>query len=485
MINLGLQRIARLLANTKLTWDPIHVAGTNGKGSICAYISSMLDAYNKTESVCETSSDEVESCPKRELRHGRFTSPHLIDRWDGIVINQQPVSFSIFDEVEQAVLRRNQRHEIGASQFEIMTATAFEIFEREKLDVGVVEVGLGGRLDATNILGQPRDVSEADLRTHYSPLPLVTAIGSIGLDHQTFLGNSLEAIAREKAGIIKPGVPVVYDSANDPRVVKVIREVAQANKCAAGAFYENSRDSLSFQLGQAAAGSGTHIGIHSDRYPARYKEIRPSTLASPMKNNLDVAFHATCAALMQLRPWLLSAETKMDDIMEVAPEMVKAALATPFPGRQQKLSIEKLTGRAENVLLDGAHNAQSATALAKTVRFLRGKSPKIPVTWLIAASDSRDPKDILVPLLRNGDAVFAVQFGPVDGMPWVKPASTSSLLSAAKASVSNADSLSTHDCGSDVLAALRAASHQADGGPLVIAGSLYLVGDVLRLLRGG
>jgi len=328
---------------------------------------------------------------------------------------------------------------------------------------------------------------------HYTPQPLVTAIASIGLDHQAFLGDSLEAIAREKAGIIKPGVPVVYDSANDPRGIEVIREIAAAKGCAIGAFSDHARDSPLLHDAWEAASIGGD-GVESCRFDfnrilERYRGIRPLTLASPMIHNLDVAFYTTCAALMQLSPESSgdapSQDKAMGHIMEVAPDMIKAALATQFPGRQQQLSIQHLTGRSKDVLLDGAHNAQSAAALGRTVRAMRKTALETSITWLIAASDSRDPKDILVPLLRDGDAVFAVQFGPVDGMPWVKPASTSSLLSAAKASVSSADSLSTHDCGGDVLAALRAASYQATGGPLVIAGSLYLVGDVLRLLRGG
>ena len=131
MIELGLQRISRLLQANDLRWKAIHVAGTNGKGSICAYISAMLNAGYAV---------------------GRFTSPHLIDRWDCISIKGQPVSSKQFFEKEQQISQRNQAQNIGASEFERLTTAAFELFSENGVQIAVVEVGLGGRLDATNVL---------------------------------------------------------------------------------------------------------------------------------------------------------------------------------------------------------------------------------------------------------------------------------------------------------------------------------------------
>ena len=132
MIELGLARISTLLRHTPQPWKAIHVAGTNGKGSICAYLSAMLNASG--------------------VRCGRFTSPHLIDRWDCITINDETVRESIFKDAESLVLGRNSTEKIGASEFELLTATAFEVFAKEKIEMGVIEVGLGGRLDATNAM---------------------------------------------------------------------------------------------------------------------------------------------------------------------------------------------------------------------------------------------------------------------------------------------------------------------------------------------
>lgn len=516
MIELGLQRISRLLANTPLKWRAIHVAGTNGKGSVCAYASGMLEAYNKSDLRAERN-DNV-------IRHGRFTSPHLVDRWDCITVNQKVVTYSLFREIEAAVLERDRREAIGATQFELLTATAFEIFNKENVDVGVVEVGLGGRLDATNILGQKDGVDRDGLQS-FRPLPLVTAISSIGLDHQDMLGSTLEKIAKEKAGIIKRGVPVVYSYSNDPEAIKVIRQVAIDNESPLGTPRFRRVESLDhsslerkFALMNELKSYGRSLSAVSNK-PLH------------VQDNLALAIYAVWIALKRLgrlpftavfersslprsrRPNSAIAKTLGQETLDMlAVEMARVNQTTQFPGRQQKISIEPLTGRKKVVLLDGAHNAQSAKALASTVDSLAsnranpatkptenispngkpqdvlrskiaGYKERKAVTWVLATSSSKDAKDILSPLLKDGDAVFAVEFEPVDGMPWVKPSSTTDLIDVARTVVSDPDSIYVHDCGSDVLSALKAASRHADGGPLVIAGSLYLVGDVLRLLR--
>lgn len=493
MIQPGLERISSLLARTPLPWRAIHVAGTNGKGSICAYVSGMLDAYNKSNWRRSREADDSKKakCPPERLRHkpvshARFTSPHLIDCWDCITIDQQPVSFAVFDAIERKVKQRNEAEAIKASEFELLTATAFELFSQQQVDIGVIEVGMGGRLDATNIIGLQNglDLPPGTSMETFRPLPLVTAISSLGLDHQAFLGNTLGKIAREKAGIIKPGVPVVYDS-NDARedmqnAYRVIQRVAADNsspifKHDTSPFYVECENYLC----DLTVRSGLHI----------------HTL-----NNAWVAFKATWVALQQLGRIPTSLTIKGEEL-ELAHSMLDVVPITIFPGRQQTISIEKLTGRGESVLLDGAHNYESAVALADAVSELRrieredgmptAAEPR-PVTWVFAVSDSKDPMDVLSPLLTNvnpgmlgtDDRIFAVEFGPVDGMPWVKPTPAARVLETVRSiTKSNVDRSCIFDCGKDISNALRLASEAAQGGPLVIAGSLYLVQDVLRLLR--
>ncbi|KAK4496398.1 hypothetical protein PRZ48_012378 [Zasmidium cellare] len=452
MIELGLQRISKLLATTPLPWRAIHVAGTNGKGSVCAYISEMLNTYNRS-TYRQKRGDPI-------IRHGRYTSPHVVDRWDCITLSEgdglEMVRSSLFHEVENEVLKRDQRLAIGASEFELLTATAFEIFTRSKLDVAVIETGMGGRLDATNILGQPifddagkqKDVDIASFR----PAPLVTAITKVGLDHQGFLGDTIEAIAREKAGIFKPNVPSLWDTTNLDSVQDVLRDTAR----------EVSSETFFLPAPDAAT------------------EEDPDHV----KSNMNVAYGSTQKALSELAKVAVDANPPSpndQDLDSLYSEMATAHRRVVFPGRLEWIDISRLTGRHTPALLDGAHNAQSAEVLGLEVDKLRKTTTSSSVTWLVAASDTKDVKEILKPLIRGGDNVFAVEFGPVDGMPWVKPMDASAIISAAEDTDLSLNVAKA--CGTDVHAALRAAAEQCGNGHLVIAGSLYLVGDVHRLLR--
>ncbi|KAK4658013.1 folylpolyglutamate synthase [Podospora pseudocomata] len=404
MIDLGLARIGRLIKHTPQTWKAIHVAGTNGKGSICAYISAMLNA--------------------KGISCARFTSPHLVDRWDCIAINGKPVSESLFLEVERQVKQRDVSENIGASEFELLTATAFEIFNRQKVEYGVVEVGLGGRLDATNTLKQKS----------------VTVISKIGLDHQSFLGNTIEEIALQKAGIIRQGVPCVVDGSNQQSVLQVIEQ--HAKETGASLQFPNAT-----AVAEELAKSGETFEPHQiQNLAAAHLAFR---LACPEH---DAPLTSLLPAIKQLK----------------------------WPGRLQKMSLENITGRQQDVLLDGAHNTQSAEALSGYVqRHLRSSGN--PITWALAATQGKDMNGILSLLLQPGDQVVAVRFEPVDGMPWVKAADPKELLDLA--TQHGVDQSSVYSAGENVKDALIKASEMAGERPVVIAGSLYLVSSVLRLLR--
>lgn len=483
MIELGLQRISRLLERTPLKWRAIHVAGTNGKGSICHYISAMLNHYNTSKYQSETQSDR--------LNVGRFTSPHLVDRWDCISVRHQPVSFEVFDRVEREVKKRNEQERINASEFELLTATAFEIFTLERLNVGIIEVGMGGRLDATNIIGRLPEGGVPDPETlicslanpeSFRPRPLVTAIAKIGLDHQGFLGNSIQEIAREKAGIIKPTAPVVLDYSNDSAALEVLEDAAGDNEIVTFDNMQlpelkgNSNDVLKL-LQPHSTVQGAH-GAHQ--------------MADHQRQNLSVAFRAAWTALRRAGALgkgnpIKHIENRQELLGSLASGMLDAAVDVKFPGRQQSISIESLTGRQANIILDGAHNAQSAQALAKyvTQQFgAPGEASRQPVTWVVAASDSKDVREIVEPLLNGGDSIVAVEFGPVDGMPWVNAMPAAKIEAVvAQLAQERKRHMATHSCGAKVKDALQEAVRLAGNGPLVVAGSLYLVGDVFRLLR--
>lgn len=410
MIELGLSRISRLLQQTPLSWKAIHIAGTNGKGSISAYVSRLLATTG--------------------VRCGRFTSPHLIDRWDCITIGEKVVQESLFRQIEEEVKLRDQTLGIGASEFELLTATAFEIFNHERVEVGVVEVGMGGRLDATNILS---DV-------------LVSVIAKIGLDHQALLGNSIEQIAREKAGILKAHTPCVVDGTNSPEVTKTL-ETRIKELDLNGVFVHPD-------------------AVHSQS-PALARMFVKLDLLPHQRANICCAVSALQLALVKLRPGL-DVDTLLPHLSEVK-----------WPGRLQNIVLEPLVARKEPILLDGAHNAQSAQVLAEYVqRKLRPQQTNI--TWVIAVSRGKDLTELFHAFVRPGDNVATTTFGPVDGMPWVKAADPIELATCVQ-SIPRIQQVESFN--KDIPGAVNWASTIADGGPLVIAGSLYLVSDVLRLFR--
>ncbi|OQO03009.1 hypothetical protein B0A48_11293 [Cryoendolithus antarcticus] len=477
MITPGLSRISRLLATAPLPWPAIHVAGTNGKGSICTYISAMLEAYNA--SFYRTHLNQ------KQISHGRFTSPHLIDRWDCITIDGKVVDEGEFKRIESKLKGQNAGGGIGASEFEVLTATAFKLFTNAKVDIAVVEVGMGGRLDATNVLGQPVDPLEpaSGKEAPARAKPLVTTLASISLDHQEWLGDSLAAIAREKAGIMKKGVPAVYGAGVQVEVAEVFETVAN----------EVGADVSSFrtEFGTTDVGLPVHFSASrtasGDTASADFD--LPTALGTHERANAILAFRSTWLALQKLKR--IPKSSALPSELRLLPHyaaLVQSLLAVPSqiknPGRSQMLSLTALTGRAEPVLLDGAHNAEAALALRETTetRFPDAKRR----TWVLAASSTKDVAALIKGFgVETVDDVLTVEFGEVDGMPWVKAMSAEKVSQAVRevTNRNDAESGQRQSLGADVESGLKAACQASNGGPLIIAGSLYLVGDVLKLVR--
>jgi folylpolyglutamate synthase/dihydrofolate synthase len=358
----------------------------------------------------------------------------MVPRWDCISIDEKPVDEALFREVEAQVLERNKKEKINATEFELLTATAFDIFTKENVDVGVVEVGMGGREDATNVLK-----SKA-----------VTVIARIGLDHQAFLGDTVEQIAKEKCGIFRPGVPVIYVASNLPSVVDVIE--AEADSAGAGPLYMPKR----------------LPPFGGNKYKAFGKK-----LVSRREQRLGIA----CAyqALQLLHPMPKQAKT---------PEKSKvfdAIMSTVIPGRAQLIDISALVGVEKKIMVDGAHNAQAAENLRGIVWAELRDQYVGPVTWVLASTKGKDLPSILTHLLTNGDSLAAVEFGSVDGMPWVHSTPSHEIVDAAQGVTS--ELAATQAFGKDITGALEWAVNKAEANPIVVTGSLYLVSDVFRLLR--
>jgi folylpolyglutamate synthase/dihydrofolate synthase len=318
--------------------------------------------------------------------------------------------------------------------------------------VGVVEVGMGGKLDSTNILNNQ----------------VVSVIAKIGRDHEGFLGNTLEEIARHKAGILRPNVPYIVNPENEPNVRRVIDEYAK-------------------EIGAGPRLSGDTPTLREGLYSTSEWGYFASTLPPFQRDNAVMAIVAAREATKSL------GETMVDKM--IADELLKVRCKV-IPGRLQKIKVIPVFGSVANVgreiLVDGAHNVDAAIALAGYVEKYERKSyiasqPKRrdgwPVTWVLAMTKGKDAEGYLRTLLRPGDNVITTAFGPVDGMPWVKPMDPTELLNLAQSVVRDITGLAMPKSGT--LRALCAARYLAESDlPIIMAGSLYLAGDFYRELQG-
>jgi folylpolyglutamate synthase len=375
-------------------------------------------------------------------------------RWDCISIDNKPVDEALFRKIEKHYIDLSVREGISASTFEILTATAFHIFNEAKVKIGVVEVGMGGKLDATNILNNQA----------------VSVISKIARDHENFLGDTLEEITLHKAGILRPHVPYLVNPHNERNVRNVIDEYARDIE--AGPRLENDPPGFSKML-----------FANEDRPPAQLVQ----------RQNIVLAARAAQAAIesvdrAEFTPFVMS-------------HILHGARFVPNPGRLQPVRVPPIFGepnmgpskaRGEHILVDGAHNPDAARLLSDHVR-MNERRRKIsgnikvprwgwPVTWVLAMTDGKDAHKYLSNLLKPGDSVITTTFGPVDGMPWVKPMNPQHLLNLAKAAEPSITGLVMSEEG-PLRALCTAKFLREPERPIVLTGSLYLVGDLYRELR--
>ncbi|KAK9448543.1 Mur ligase [Limtongia smithiae] len=425
-IRLGTERIIALLAQLyapQKNFRVFHVGGTNGKGSVCAYLSSILT--------------------RSELTTGRFTSPHLLEPRDAIAVNDAAIGRALYADASALVRDVDERCEIGASKFEIQVATAMEVFARKAVDVAVIEVGLGGATDATNVDYKRQNV-------------LGTIITRIGVDHQKFLGNTVTEIAHLKAGIMRSKVPCTIHGDSPTAALDVLLRDAQ--ECGSPATVITAE-----RLKQVD--EGTYFDTQwFGRVPVS-----------------DTPLHGAYQQ-MNLACALAALDSAGGQLGTVTAASVREGIAsTQWPGRLQLVPASKFTGDLDdidkNVLVDGAHNVQAALSLAEFVdTHIRPSSSEGRVTWVIALSGDREPAELLPLMLRAGDRVYATTFGAVEDMPWIVSRDTASLAAAAE-SIVGKDSVVVSP-GSGPLAVVREACREP--AAVVVCGSLYLAADVLR-----
>jgi dihydrofolate synthase/folylpolyglutamate synthase len=407
-IKFGLGTMRALVAemgHPERAWTSLLVAGTNGKGSVAAYCDAMLRASG--------------------FRTGRYTSPHLVRvneriAVDGRDITDREFAFAV-RAVRDAAERLVRRRVLGAHPtfFEVLTAAAFAHFQRRRVDVAILEVGLGGRLDATNV---------AD--------PVASAIVSIDFDHEVYLGRTLAAIASEKAGVMRAGRPTVVGPLPDEA-----RRTVLARAGAIGARVVEASRGARF----AAHRQGT-VGLHT---PAgRYAGLRPLPGAH-QRDNLLVAIR-------------LMEEAKGEGLPIDLRRLPAAVARTRWPGR-----LERVPGEPP-LILDGAHNPAGARSLAAHL------APGPPFVLVFAAMADKDVRGLAGELFPLAAEIVLTR-------PRVSRAASPDEL-ARRAGPLGADAHREPSVARALRLARRLARARGPGTAVVVAGSLYLVGAVMPLL---
>lgn len=377
----------------------IHVAGTNGKGSVVATAEALLRW--------------------KGFKVGRYTSPHLIDFRERITVDGIPIT----EEAVLDFLRRwiPRAEKIGATFFEVTTAMAFDWFVKQSVDIAVIETGLGGRLDSTNVI-----------------TPRVATVTTIGLDHTDLLGDKLESIAWEKAGIFKAGIPAVIGEQSPP-----IRSLLEG--CARDAGAEPI-----VIIDEARTIEDIEISTHGTTFTSHQGTPR-TRITTPL-----IGAHQARNATLALQTVALLGEKYVPAGSEIS-----SALSTVFlPGRFQ------LQGK---IIFDVAHNAAGARTVAETIRVLDPPKPRTALVAVLADKDWRGIVRELAPvidrfLFTNAPSAPAERrWNPADALAFARSEGFEAELEP------------------DLDAALERG--EGSSGTLVITGSFHTVGDAMSRLQ--
>jgi dihydrofolate synthase / folylpolyglutamate synthase len=385
-----MKRICAALDHPERAFQSVIVAGTNGKGSVTAMTSAALHAAR--------------------LRSARYTSPHLARVEERFVIGEREVSTPDLEaaarHVQHTVERLVRDREMPLPTFfECATAIAFELFRRSAVELAVIEVGLGGRLDATNVI-----------------TPMAAAITSIDFDHQDLLGGTLEAIAREKAGVIKPGIPVIVGPVPS-EAAAVIAHVCRAQ----GARFISAE--------------------------VRRPDLATVSLALRGAHQVENA-----AVAVRLMEELRALGVALPD------DAIQAGLTQAYwPGR-----LELFAWRGAQVLLDAAHNPAGARALARYLGDVGWRG----LTLVVGIVREKDVAGMLAALLPLAGQVVCTTPASARAMPASELAAIASTLAAASVRVSAVP---------DPAEALTLACRE--GVRVVVAGSIFLIGPLRGILR--
>ena len=401
-VRFGLDRTRALLremGDPHLAYPVLHLAGTNGKGSSVATADALLRG--------------------RALQVGRYTSPHLVDFRERIAVNGVPISeqevLSFVTEWTPTVER------LGASFFEATTALAFAHFAREGVDIAVVETGLGGRLDSTNVVQ-----------------PIAAGVTSIGFDHMEYLGDTLEAIAREKAGIFKPGVPAVI---GEPDAVVRGYLARDARSAAADPVRTVVEESEITELAITPRGTRFRLrALGDDRI-----------VETPLVGKHQAANFAFTLTLLD------AAGARFAIPLAEAAESVRNVR---LPGRFQ---------RTDRWIFDVAHNPDGARTLAASLEVVEHDRPVVALLCVLGDKDWRAMLDDLAPMVAR----FVLTNAPT--APANRSWDLAEATEYARSRGYRADAEPSFD------RALAAA--ERDAGTIIVTGSFHTVGDAMARLQ--
>ena len=388
----------------------IHVAGTNGKGSVCSMLTSILmeSGYNI----------------------GLFTSPHLIEYNERLQINRKPIGNDDFEQIASQVEKvckeiahANQEVPIF---FEVITAMAFLYFAKEKVDLVVLETGIGGRYDSTNIIKNP----------------LLSIITSIGKDHMDFLGHTIESISREKGGIIKENCPtVLYDS--EKSVYNIIKDICKTKNSPLLWCGESFITKESYNL------EGTNFSVKNKSFT--YDDIFLRLLGKYQVSNAITS--------------LMAIESLKQSGYKIPQESVYRGLEkTNWAGRMEVIQENP------TIIIDGAHNEESAKAFIASLQSLTQK-PK--VTMLIGVLKGKDYKTILEILVPFAHTVIVTQASYGRALPAKTLYDEISKMENSPKLILEKDLIKAYEIGKEA----------PKEDVLCCLGSLYLVGELKQFLK--
>jgi dihydrofolate synthase / folylpolyglutamate synthase len=404
-VHWGLERTERALealGDPHLEYPTLHVSGTNGKGSVVSTLASVLNASG--------------------LRAGCYTSPHLCSFRERMMVGGEALTDDVIlryaEEIRDAVIR------FGLTFFEAVTVLGFHAFAREGAEIAVIEVGLGGRLDATNVVR-----------------PEVAAVTNVAMDHSDYLGNTLDAIAREKAAIAKPGIPLLT-AEPDPEILEAFRDEARK---AGAPLVRLPPDCLS---DVAVATDHTAFRVETSTWGPL--SVRTPLVGRHQATNAALAIEMLGNLPEALRP---NAETVVEGISRVR-----------YAGRDQIETVDGLTW-----LFDVAHNTAGIRSLVDTLDRLDLPTPRVA---LVGVLGDKDWRTMLPPLFSRVDAAVLTQ------PPSAPPERRWDPRAAARA----VRTITHVRLEVDFERAMEEVRRLAGEGTVVVTGSVHTVGGALRLL---